>query len=137
MLSAGTTYGAGTTGGSISSTSGSPSTDETGSTALTVAQMPNHGHGVNVWDDAGTQSAAYYYSGDTQVTASVGRLYNGSASSWKSSSFNAAQQGRGDPSGGTELVGGGDGHTHTLSAHTHSVDTMPPYLAVYVWKRTA
>ena len=47
-------------------------------------------------------------------------------------------------------------HTHTLSSHTHStsatttgeasssttsaasnIDNMPPYLAVYVWKRTA
>lgn len=40
--------------------------------------------------------------------------------------------------------GSGQGHTHTLSSHTHSLQshthtttTMPPYLAVYMWKRVA
>lgn len=32
-------------------------------------------------------------------------------------------------------TGSGQGHTHTLSSHTHDVSILPPYLAVYVWKR--
>ena len=52
----------------------------------------------------------------------------------------------------TTNTGSGQGHTHTLSSHTHSlqshthsqvsvgtssVSNLPPYLAVYMWKRTA
>ena len=34
-----------------------------------------------------------------------------------------------------EHTGGNQGHTHTLSSHTHDISILPPYLAVYVWKR--
>ena len=43
----------------------------------------------------------------------------------------------------TSSNGGGQGHTHTLPnhshsmAHTHTVNTLPPYIAVYMWRRTA
>lgn len=43
----------------------------------------------------------------------------------------------------TGATGGGEGHTHTLNSHTHTMSatgsssTMPPYLTVYMWKRTA
>ena len=39
--------------------------------------------------------------------------------------------------------GGGQGHTHSMahthsiSSHTHTVNTLPPYIAVYMWRRTA
>ncbi|MCI8345737.1 MAG: hypothetical protein HFJ42_07315 [Clostridia bacterium] len=50
----------------------------------------------------------------------------------------------------TTNTGGGKGHTHTLNNHTHtlnnhthtnpntnSASSMPPYIAVWVWKRVA
>lgn len=150
IMCAGDTYTGGTSGGSITSggpsnnTSGGPSTNTSGSTAITVAQMPSHGHAVYVWDNAGTTGNAYYYNGATKTTHSGARLYSNSSSTWiaSGSTASAAGSGRGDPSGGTNLVGSGSGHTHTLNSHTHSLqshthDTTPPYIALYVWKRTA
>lgn len=115
LMAAGDSYAAGATGGEAAHT-------------LTVEEMPNHGHAVHVWDNAGTTGNAYYYSGTTKKTHTGARLYNGTASSWvaSGSTASAAQEGRGDVSGGTELVGGSAAHNN-----------MPPYLAVYMWKRTA
>lgn len=115
LLAVGDSYAAGATGGEAAHT-------------LTVDEMPSHGHAVHVWDDAGTTGNAYYYSGTTKKTHTGARLYNGTASSWvaSGSTASAAQEGRGDVSGGTELVGGSAAHNN-----------MPPYLAVYMWKRTA
>ena len=38
---------------------------------------------------------------------------------------------------GVGYTGGDEGHTHTLSSHTHTTNVLPPYIAVYVWQRTA
>ncbi len=115
LLAAGDSHVAGATGGEAAHT-------------LTVEEMPKHGHAVHVWDNAGTTGNAYYYSGTTKKTHTGARLYNGTASSWvaSGSTASAAQEGRGDVSGGTELVGGSAAHNN-----------LPPYLAVYMWKRTA
>ena len=109
--------------------------------------MPSHGHLIYVWDNAGTTGNAYYFNGATQTTHTGARLYNASASTWIASGSTAAAagSGRGDPSGGAAKVGGGTGHTHTLSSHTHTTpetntggaSSLPPYLVVYMWKRTA
>ena len=46
-------------------------------------------------------------------------------------------------SGATEIstgmkgAGSGRGHTHGFSGTKATIKTMPPYLTVYVWKRTA
>ena len=143
-----------TTGASSAANSGGPSTNTSGSTAISVAQMPSHAHQVYIWDDAGTKGNNYYYDGASQVFPGNGRMYYGSSSVWKSATIQCAVSGRGDISGGTNLVGSGSGHTHTLSSHTHTIahthdiaatttgaasntNNMPPYLAVYMWKRTA
>ena len=148
LLCAGTTYAAGSTGGaatvahthpqvavttgaSSAANSGGPSNNTSGSTALTVAQMPSHGHRLS-------------YRTGVVATGTSGMYYFdvGTAGTWHTSG----------PS--LENTGSGSGHTHTLSSHTHTIahthsieatttgeasdtNNMPPYIAVYVWQRTA
>lgn len=114
LLGADSTYEAGTTGGAASVTSGEPSNNTSGSTALTIAQMPSHGHRLSYRTSVVASGTSGLYFFDV-----------GTAGTWHSSG----------PS--LENTGSGKGHTHTLSSHTHTVATMPPYLSVYIWKRVA
>ena len=115
LLSAGSSYSAGSTGGAATHT-------------LTIAQMPKHGHGVFVWDEAGTLGNAWCYNGATQQTHNGARIYAANASRWVASGGDAqvAGSGRGDPSGGTSQIGSNAAHNN-----------MPPYLTVYMWKRVS
>ena len=88
LLSAGSSYVAGATGGRAT-------------VALTVAEMPSHKHGIEVCN--GSASGSDYF----KVTFTQGGTYK---------VYNTPGQ----------LTGGGAAH-----------ENMPPYLAVYVWKRTA
>ena len=137
-----------TSTGASSGSTGGPSTNVTGSTTLTIDQIPPHNHTVKGWADVTDGS------GDYRVAGVLGPSQNY----------------------GTRDTGGGQGHTHSLNNHTHSLNNhthsitltstnsgkasgntadatqggtignagsgnahnnMPPYLAVYVWKRTA
>lgn len=128
LIGAGDNYSINSLGGqssviSESSTgiTGGPSTNTSGSTVLTLNQIPSHQHNIQGFNNSGssvswTDRAVTY--GSTAVGYNVGVR--------------------------TNYQGGGAGHTHTLSSHTHSLDphahsvaTMPPYLAVGMWKRTA
>lgn len=148
LLAAGSTYTAGTTGGSATHTHTiahthtyahthtTPATT-TGSHTLTIAEMPSHEH-------------SFWYNWDNN--ANVGgnwKIYMkytayGGSGSWPNTSglSNVAK------------TGGGGGHTHpqvatttnsqsasTTSAasdnNSGSASTLPPYLTVYMWKRTA
>lgn len=93
-----------------SDTSGVPSTNVTGSTALTVAQIPSHNHNLLM---AFNTSAG-----------SIGRPVMANSISNLQSNVNPIQ-----------YTGGGQGHTHTLNAHTHEIN--PLRFEVYAWKRTA
>ena len=139
ILAAGSTYAAGDVGGSSSHTH-TTNAGTTGGTAITIAQMPSHGHRVRVWDNAGTTANAWYYNGTTKTTHGGARLYNAGSSTWvaSGSTASAAQSGNGDPSGTTDLIGGGGTHNHSqISVGTSSGSNIPPYMAVYVWQRTA
>lgn len=121
------THTQGATGANSGSTGG-PSNNTSGSTAITVDQMPSHRHAVNSnWaKDIGNSGW-----GATISTYTSGYVFSPNSIP-------------------IENTGGGKGHTHTLSSHTHSLNShthtnpttassssLQPYITVYFWLRTA
>lgn len=137
LIGADATYAAGSTGGAATVSITPSGTNE--GTAITAAQMPQHRHQVRIWDNAGTKAAAKTVSdyGAGVVNAIAGAQLPDGHLVWKGSSFEAAQGGYGDPSGITDNAGNGGEHTHTFNGTTQNIATMPPYLAVYMWKRVS
>ena len=94
----------------------------TDSHTLTVSEIPAHKHNINERNNSGTSTGWSYMTENGKYAASGTRIAN---------------------------TGGGGGHTHgigTASATTSGNPTdangtahnnLPPYLAVYMWKRTA
>lgn len=180
-------YGVGTTGGNETHTHTNPSTGSwngtSGSTAITVEQMPSHSHsmshthtfsgtsgsnlgtiglsnydtydiynwwangtGASTLADRNTDRYRYRASRGNNTTGAwdgddnahkVGYQWNLSHAhtySGTTSGSSAANSG---------ANGSGSGHSHSIPSHTHTVgntgasSNMPPYLAVYMWKRTA
>lgn len=132
LLACGTTYSNGTTGGSSTTGGASGNTGaasgNTGSTTLTVSQIPSHRH--NTWQRSGYN--------DRFFTDSYGGGAN-TANGYTTGFSNSTNK----PAMVTSSTGGGAGHTHTLNNHTHTLNNhthaqnLPPYLAVYFWKRVA
>lgn len=121
VVGAGTTYAVNATGGSL--TSGAPSSDTTSAVALTVAQMPLHGHPV-IRASIAEASASCQTTGGL-LTKTAGNV------------IDAAYTGTPSATGGQQIggTGGGGTHSHTLSAHTHTA--TPPYYALcYIMKTT-
>lgn len=110
-ISGGFLYGAvnstGTGNGSGTSTGGN--NGNTGSTTLTVDQIPSHTH-TNAYGVVERSPGSSEYPNTSWDT--------GFKFGWNVD---------------TGARGGGQGHTHTLNNHTHTI----PYMAVYMWKRTA
>lgn len=107
--------GTGTSTGASSGSTGGPSTNTTGSTTLTINQIPSHNHKMVSNTPAGNTNAISILSVSRGTDNNVSQLISGNA-------------------------GGGKGHTHTLNNHTHSLNSHThtiPYMAVYIWKRIA
>lgn len=103
LIGAGSSYANGATGGETSHK------HTTASHALTIEEMPEHGHGYTL-----------AYGGNDPVKGfSYGNTYAGNFD---------------DSSQYINNNGGGKAHSH---GDTGSSSNMPPYLAVYMWKRTA
>lgn len=137
LIGAGNSYSGGDTGGSATHTHTNPTT---GSTTLTVDQIPGHTHtrgtmnitgGYNVyWSTVNAPSGAFYGTNPTKNGSEQG---GGSTTQYYDTiNFDASRTW----SGNTSSTGGGQGHTHTMG-NTGSTSNIPPYLAVYMWKRTA
>jgi hypothetical protein len=111
LVGAGNSYGIDSTGGATVATT-TNATGTTGSTVLTIDQIPSHQHSIQ------------------------GYNISGSAASWteRAVSYQSSNVGYGTGIR-SSFVGGGNGHTHSLNSHNHSVSTLPPYLAVNIWER--
>ena len=127
LLAAGSSYTAGATGGEATHT-------------LTAQEMPIHGHNVHIFNANTTAYDAYVYDrlGTGWGKASSGGRLGSSTLAWQNASYKTAGRnwenfspsettaGNGDLAGATGGNGGGGAHNN-----------MPPYLVVYMWKRTA
>lgn len=120
LLGAGSSYTNGATGGAATVT-------------LTTSQMPSHTH-TFTGSSATTSSAGSH-------THKIGRDIDGGSGSSRYTVHNEGTSG----ADGTSSTGSAGAHTHTLTAKGTNASTggggshnnMPPYLVVYMWKRTA
>lgn len=148
LLGAGSTHTAGSTGGAFSKSLSVSGTS--GATALTEQQMPEHSHYIaelsGTAAEGGAHTHTYYVTGFTQSDAGEGDQGSVSDEVWTGYQT-GNQDGTGSPEGAhshsvttlpsyTAAVGGNEGHTHSISA-SGTNDITNPYLAVYMWKRTA
>jgi len=118
-VGAGGTYALGSTGGGTTTSSAGAHSHggATGSTTLTIAQMPAHNHSIT---DPG-------HAHSTIGTASDGNFGPGGAAGYPAGTTNTA----GSNTGITiNNQGGGGSHNHTISSDgTHDHTVTPPYLA--------
>ena len=118
LVAAGDSYEAGTTGGTANHT------HTTAGHTLTINEMPSHSH---------TLVRQQWYSTDIVSSAMAGSIY-----SWKSGTGeggNTSYSWR-RPDGVLDIgyTAGNASHSH---GNTGSSSNLPPYLSVYMWKRTA
>ena len=119
LLAAGSTYAADdgthtTATGGAASVSYTPAGSAT-SHALTVEELPAHYHAMRYATASGSLTGGYDWVTTGKAT-------------WSSAT---------ESSTGMKGAGSGQGHTHGFSGTKATIKTMPPYLTVYVWKRTA
>lgn len=128
-----------TSGPTSTSTGGNSGT--TGSTTLTLSQIPSHTHSLS--KDLIEVSQVNSNTMGLQVgsTAYQGRIMLRKGALGEDVTVVSANA-SGGGSGHTHSL---NGHIHTVNSHTHSIpasnsvsiDTRPPYVTCYMWKRTA
>ena len=114
LLSADTNHTAGTTGGSFSHT-------------ITTSEMPSHTHTISATDSYTLDS----YTDEENITEASSESYSpilGKSISTTSSVANADQ---------TTTVESASSYTASNTGGGSAMDITPPYLSVYMWKRTA
>ena len=119
MLCSGDTYSNGSTGGSATHLHG------TTAIALTEAQLPNHTHKGLFWYHPDDQSYLITLNNGTYGYKLTWSGMGGSTTSGAGMNEVAMRVG---------TTGSGATHSH---GNTTSTSTLPPYLAVTVWKRVA
>ena len=132
LLSAGSTYTAGSTGGSA--TKNLQHNHTTSNHTLTTAEIPAHSHDRQ-WYLSQTGYSYTIPAGVHYVKATSG---NGLPDNFDYASTELTGRNRMLPIN-TGNTGGGGGHNHgnTDNKLSETQDIMPPYLTVYMWKRTA
>lgn len=108
----------GTTGGSSTS----------GSTALTIDQIPSHGHSVGVSSSGAHSHSTQGRTGGSSPAPAIFESYAGASGTRTVTVPRSGTNGAHTHTVTQSNAGGGEGHTHTVN---------PPYIDVYVWKRTA
>lgn len=131
----------------------------TGGTTVSTAQITSHGHSYhasqrNVWANAASLNRiTVYVSGpDRRVSNTLGgRNYSqnscssnshshggpNSSSSRTSGPISANHTHKATLTGTIGNQGGGGAHNHGFTGTAATISTMPPYVAVYGWIRTA
>ena len=133
LLAAGTTYAAGGTGGNTTHT-------------LQEEELPSHTHGLN----SHTHGAGTYAAVEVSDHTHNVQGFRSVASSSGGNPVVAYKKISGDAASTSTPVLSGGGHGHTISGTSGAASgnteatgngtafsILPPYLAVYVWKRTA
>lgn len=121
----------GTTAGS--NTSGTPSNNTSGSTTLSVSQIPSHTHTMS-----SSGAHKHQYQGYWTVPSQTSSYHAISRNKVNGDPLETPSSMVSDSGAHTHTLnntGGGSGHTHTLSSHTHSVN--PKRYELYMWKRTS
>lgn len=125
LIGASSSYPLGSTGGSASHT-------PVGTVAghvLTVGEMPSHRHAVRsaTWAKAGWQGTS---PGAYMTLDPVSYFGSGYAGTWQN-----ADNVQGSSTPFLANAGGGGSHNHGFQGSP--TNTMPPYLSVHMWQRTA
>ena len=100
-------------------------TGTVGNTTLTVNQMPSHVHNIKtgIWG------------GDTFVGAYHSNV-NDNGLSYEDFGYKATSKGK-HTTWHADYTGGSQPHTHTFTGNSTPIDTVSPYITVYMYKRTS
>ena len=130
LLCAGSNHAAGTTGGAETDQITTGGT--VGGHALTTNEMPSHYHFITRQQNSGdsTQPGTFNITSSNHVGGFATAARSDLPYSLRGTSLTPNV-------GRSSSAGSGDSHNHSFTGSTVTVDTMPPYLAVYCWKRTA
>ena len=143
LIGAGSSYTVNATGGATTHTHTSAAhTHTTAGHTLTVSEIPSHRHTPSNYDTAGSETGhkRQFTTNLSTGSDSVGRRTHATGSAgYVMSAKNSDDI---TSVAYTSYVGGGGSHNHgntgsTTPGNTGSSSNLPPYLAVYMWKRTA
>ena len=110
------------------------------SAALTSgAATPTHKHTINISATTGaaasTAATAASTAFDSGAAGGHGHTFTGTAGTTGDESRDHTH--KVTAAGTNSNAGGGAAHSHGFTGTQATIDTLPPYLAVYMWKRTA